>query len=149
MRILEFEKLFQSVDTLDKALEFLEDDINRVDEWVKNMKNNVTINPEECKDALMELTGIYANLRTALTIAETEKKNREIKAYNVIRIEAGVAGTKFVSTTADKEASAEVAVYRRIRNIILGYKESCQTAVSSLQSLLKYMAVEYNDKGRN
>jgi len=147
MRILEFEKLFQSEDTLDKALEFLEEDVSRVDYWAKCMKDNITSNPEEAKNCLNELTGIYSNLRTALTIAETEKKNREIRAYNEIRIESGKAGTKFVATSADKQASGEVVAYRRIRNIILGYKEACQTSVSSIQSLLKYMAVEYNNKG--
>ena len=146
MRILEFEKLFQSKDTLDKAIEFLQEDMNRVDVWAINMKNNVTSNPEEAKNALNELTGIYSNLRTALTVAETEKKNREIRAYNQIKIDAGKAGTKFVSASAEKEASASVAIYRRVRNIIQGYKEACQTSVSSIQSLLKYMAVEYNNR---
>ena len=146
MRILDFEKLFQSEETLEKTLEFLKEDIDRVDYWAKVMKDNITSNPEECKCALNELTGIYSNLRTALTIAETEKKNREIRAYNDIRIKAGKEGTKFVSASADKEASGVVVVYRRIRNIIQGYKEACQTSVSSMQSLLKYMAVEYNNK---
>ena len=148
MRILELEKLFETEDQLDKVLVELDPDFKKVDYWANLMKDNVTNNPEEAKKALNELTGAFSNLRTALSIAETEKKNREIRYYNKLRIEHDSKNGKFVSTTADKEASAKVAFYRRIKNIILGYKEACEKAVLSLQSLLKYMIVEYNTPGQ-
>jgi len=147
MRILELEKLFETEDQLDKVLVELEPDFKKVDYWANLMKDNMTSNPEEAKKALNELTGAFSNLRTALSIAETEKKNREIRYYNKLRIEHDPKNGKFVASVADKTSSGKVAFYRRIRNIILGYKEACEKAVLSLQSLLKYMIVEYNTPG--
>lgn len=142
MRILEFEKKFQEESTLNETLEELKDDFETVDRCAGYMKDKITDNPEEVKNTLNELSGAFSNLRTALSVAESEKKNREVVKYNQLRIEIENSGKKFVSASADKEASQSVAQYRRVRNIILGYKEACQTAISSLQSLLKYMITE-------
>jgi len=144
MRILELENLFKKEETLDKVLEELKADFDKTDYYANLMQTNIVNNPEEVKSALTELTGTFSNLRTALAIAETEKKNREIRAYNQIRIDVENAGKKFISASSEKQASGEVSAYRRIKNLILGYKESAEKAISSLQSILRYMAVEYN-----
>ena len=106
------------------------------------MRQGITTNPEEALNALSELTGIYMSLKAVLAIAETEKKNREIRRYNEIKKEIENAGTKFVSVSADKEASSYVASYRRLRNIIQAYTDSCEKAISILQSLLKFFTIE-------
>ena len=139
MRILELEKLFQQDDTLEKVLEKLKEDIEKVDYWAGVLRSGLVDNPEEANKALGELTGTYSNLRTVLAIAETEKKNREVKYYGQLRIDTENQGKKFVSASAEKEASAHVADYRRIRNLILGYKESAEKAIGALQSMLKDM----------
>ena len=144
MRILNIEVLFEKEETLDKILDELKEDFEKVDYYANIMKTNITNNPEEVKKALTELTGVFSNLRTVLGIAETEKKNREIKHYSKLRIDTENEGKKFISATGDKLASLAVAPYRRIRNIILAYKESAEKAITSLQSILRYMAVEYN-----
>jgi len=77
MRILELEKLFEKEETLNKVLEMLEADFEMVDYWSGVRKSNITNNSEEIDKALNELSGAYSNLRIALAIAETEKKNRE------------------------------------------------------------------------
>lgn len=135
MRILDIEKHFQTEETLEKVLEELVDDFSVVDTWAKNLKGRVADNPEEIRNALQDLSGAYSNLRTVLALAESEKKNREVKRYNEIKIETENQGNKFVSASAEKQASADVADYRRIRNIILGYKESAEKMMSSLQNI--------------
>ena len=137
MRILELEQKFQSQDILNEVLEELKDDLGKVDYWAGCLRGSIVDNIAEANKALGELTGTYSNLRTVLGIAETEKKNREVRRYNEIRIDKENAGTKFTSASAEKEASAYVADYRRIRNIILGYVEACSKDISSLQSILK------------
>jgi len=149
MRVLELEKKFQSEETLDKVLEDLKDDINKVDYWAGVLRSGLVDNPEEANKALGELTGTYSNLRTALAIAQTEKRNREVRHYNQLRMDTENAGKKFVSAVGDKEASAHVANYRRVRNLILGYKESAEKAVGSLQSMLKDMTREKDTMQRS
>ncbi len=142
MRILEIEKLFEDESKLDKVLEECADDFGKIDYYAGIMKQNITNNPEEAKKALIELTGVYSNLRTVLAIAETEKKNNEIRAYCKLRIDTENEGKKFQDGQGKQLASSKVAFYRRIRNLILGYKESCEKMITSLQSLLRAMTEE-------
>ena len=137
MRVLKIEKLFEEESKLNEVLEECKEDFEKVDYYAGIMKQNITNNPEEAKKALTELTGTFSNLRTVLAITESEKKNREIKFYSKLRIDTENEGKEFVSSVADKEASKSVASYRRVRNLILGYKEACEKSIGSLQSLLR------------
>lgn len=148
MRVKEIEILFQGEATLEKALDGCKEAFDRVDYHSNNMRIGVTDNPEEVKTALNELTGILMNLKPILAIAETFKKNEETKRYNEIKINTENEGSKkFVSASAEKEASAYVATYRRIRNLIQAYVDSCEKAISTLQSVLKFMTEELKMTG--
>jgi len=142
MRILKIEKLFEDEAKLDEVLKECQNDFEKVDYYANIMKQNITNNPEEAKKALIELTGTFSNLRTVLAIAETEKKNREIRAYCKLRIDTENEGKKFQDGQGKQLASGKVASYRRVRNLILGYKEACEKSIGSLQSLLKHMTAE-------
>jgi hypothetical protein len=137
MRILELEKKFESENTLDEVLKELKEDFSKVDYWAGVLRSGLVDNPEEANKALGELTGCYSNLRTALAIATTEKRNREVRYYNKLKIDTENEGKKFVSAVGEKEASGHVAGYRRVRNIIEGYKEASEKDISTLQSILK------------
>jgi len=145
MRIEEIKVLFQSEDTLDEVIVKLQEDIELVDEWSVNRKNGVVDNAEEIKRGLNELSGAYSNLRTVLALAESEKKNREVRFYNTRKIEIENAGEKFTSAAVDKEASAHVAEYRRVRNIIQAYTESAEKHIVTLQSNLKDEQRDYKN----
>ena len=148
MRIKEIEKLFQDEGNLDLVLEEVKGEMDKVNEWSGLMKDNQTNNPEMAKQCLSELTGAFMRLNIALSVAMTEKKNREVRAYNRIKQETENAGGKFVSASAEKQASAEVGDYRRIRNYIQGYTESCRSAMSSIQSILKQIQEEMKLSGK-
>jgi len=148
MRIKEIEKLFQDEQNLDLVLEDLKTELAKVDEWAELLRDNQATNPEMAKQGLMELTGIFMRLNTAYSVAITEKKNREVRAYNRIKQETDNAGGKFVSASAEKQASAEVSDYRRIRNYIEGYVEACRSAMSSIQSILKQIQEEMKLSGK-
>ena len=148
MRIKELEKLFQDENNLDLVLEEVKTEMAKVDEWSEMMRDGQTQNPEMCKQALSELTGVFMRLNTAFSVALSEKRNREVRAYNRIKQEIENAGNKFVSASAEKQASAEVADYRRIRNYIEGYVDACKTALSSLQSTLKQLQEEAKLAGK-
>ncbi len=143
MRILELEEKFKNEETLNEVLEELEKDFKKIDYWSGLRISNITSNSEEIDKALNELSGTYSNLRTALAIAETEKRNREIRFKEKIRFETEEAGNKYTDSKASTQASAHVAEYRRIRNIILAYTESAEKHIVTLQSILKDLAKDY------
>ena len=102
MRVLDIEKAFILEETLSKVLDLVTEEFNRIDYYSGLMRQGITTNPEEALNTLSELTGIYMSLKAVLAIAETEKKNREIRRYNEIKKEIENAGTKFVSASAEK-----------------------------------------------
>jgi len=142
MRILEIESYFKDENTLDKVVEEIKEDIEKIDYYANLLKTGVIDNAEEVKKAITELTGIYMSLKPVLAIATSEKENKEVRAYNALRVEIENAGSKFVSAQADKQASGAVANYRRIRNIVEGYVNATEKAISTLQSVLKYLSEE-------
>ena len=93
---------------------------------------------------LNELSGAYTNLHTISALAESFKKNREDRRYGELKTEIENAGNKFVSASADREASAYVADYRRVRNIIASYVDSAALNINTLQSELKKLTSEQN-----
>lgn len=144
MRILEIEKLFETEETLNEVLDRCEEDFKQIDYWSNVRKQNLTDNSEEINRALNELSGCYSNLKTILGIAETEKKNRHARYKESIRIEVENNGGKYSDAKADTQASAHVAEYRRIRNIIEAYVNSCDKHITTLQSILKDINKDYN-----
>jgi hypothetical protein len=148
MRIQDIEKLFQNEETLEQVLVECKDDFEKVDYVADLMKRNITDNPQEAKKALNELTGVFMTLNTVSAVAETEKKNREVKYYNKLRIDTENLGKKFVSSVGDKEASGAVANYRRIRNYVVAYRNDCEKAISTLQSILKQIQKEMGMSGK-
>jgi len=149
MRILEIEQLFQTSETLNQVLEQVKGDFEQIDYYGGVLQENVVDNPEECLKAINILTGVYMNIKPVLEVADAEKTNREIRNYCSLKIQNENAGTKFVDASGSKEASASVADYRRVRNILEGYVSACEKAISSLQSVLKYLTESVKmDKGQ-
>jgi hypothetical protein len=144
MRIIELEQKFQSEDTLSEVLTFIEDDMRVVDYWSNIRKTVFTNNAEEITKALNELSGAYANLRTALAVANTELTNREAKKRNTIKLEYDGKWTTQVNSAAKTEAIEATAGYRRLKNIIEAYKDSADKHISTLQSNLKDANKEFN-----
>ena len=140
---MNLEKLFKNEETLGEVLEELKGDFSKVDYWSGVRKSNITSNSEEIGKALNELSGCYSNLRTALAIAETEKRNREIRFKEQIRMDTENAGNKYTDSKASTQASAHVTEYRRIRNIILAYTEATEKHIVTLQSILKDIGKDY------
>ena len=72
----------------------------------------------QMQNSLDELTGIYMDLKTVYMISITMKENRELQHYMSRKIEIENKGKKFVSAPIEKESSNNVAMERRIRNIL-------------------------------
>ena len=96
----------------------------------------------EVRKILNECTSIFLALNPLLALAETEKSNREVVYYHSRKIAIEKGGEKFVATAMDKEASAHVSNYRRVRNILEGYIETLKIAIGTCQSSLRSMSEE-------
>lgn len=114
----------------------------KIEEISGMLANGVVDNPSECRKVLNDATAIYLALNPLLSLAETEKNNREVLYFHNLKIETEKRGEKFVSASGTVEASAHVATYRRIRNILEGYVESAKMAISTCQSVLKSLSDE-------
>jgi hypothetical protein len=115
---------------------------DKIEEISGQFANGYLDNTQEMRKILNESTSIYLALNPLLSLAETEKSNREVIYYNKRKIEMEKANEKFVATAMDKEASAAVANYRRVRNILAGYVETLKVAISTCQSNLKSIGEE-------
>jgi cell division septum initiation protein DivIVA len=145
MRILEIEQAFKNEKELKKVLDLCKEDIELVDYYANDvLKSKLANNAEEAKSAVLVLAGVYSNLTTVLSIAITEKKNRETREYNRIRIEAENAEKKVTDSAKEMMASEYVADYRWIRNVIEGYVTGCEKQISALQTTLKNEKRNYN-----
>ena len=142
MNYKKFDVYFKDESGLLNLLDYCQEYFERIDYYSNLFRDNIINNPEECKRALTELTGIYMFLKPIHEEAVSQKKNREEKYYQSKKIEIEKSGDKFVSAPIEHEASSAVASYRRVRNLLGGYVEACEQAISTCQSLLKYFAEE-------
>lgn len=129
----------------DTALEVLNECscyFSKIDEISDKLATGQLHTPDDYRTILNEGTSIYLALNPILSIARTEKENREMEFFVNRKIEVEKKGDKFVSTAADKEASLHVANYRRIRNILEGYIEASKMVIMTCQSILKSMSDE-------
>ncbi|MHA1437935.1 MAG: hypothetical protein ACTSPD_10195 [Promethearchaeota archaeon] len=137
--VYEIQEMFQDESQLHLVIEDCKDTIDKINYWQNVLLQGVLDGAEQAKSALQELTGAYMGLQPYLTVAETEKKVRENEEYQ--RIRQNTTG-KFTSAVAEKEASTLVNNYRRVRNYLQGYNSMCEKAISSIQSVLKFMGEE-------
>ena len=146
MRILKLEESFQSESTLPEILKILASDFDRIDYWSTIRKTNVTDNPADIVRALNELSGCYANLRTALAIANSEVTVREAKKRGSLKIDTENEGKKWTSqlnSSAKYEAIEFVSKYNRIKNIIEAYCNAADKHISTLQTISKDATRDY------
>jgi hypothetical protein len=136
------------VDTigLEKLLEDYKDVFEMVDDYGQQLIQGILSNGEDYRVCLDKLTGAFVTLEPLYTMAVAYKENEEIKAYVSMKRELEGKGEKIVAATLDKEASASVAIQRRIRNILEGYVEACSKAIGTCQTQLKRLELEYRSK---
>ncbi len=115
---------------------------DKVEEISGLFANGVVDTPQEARRVLNECTAIFLALNPLLALSDTEKSNREVIHFVENKRTTENAGGKFVATSGTVEASASVANYRRVRNILEGYVESTKYAMSTCQSMLKSMSDE-------
>jgi len=147
MDFKEIEKMFENEEQLGKLLQSYSEVFDKIDYYQDLFQNGAIDTPGETDKIMKELTGIFMSISIIATIADSEKTNRESRKYNTLRIEASNRGEKPVVAQLDREASAFVAPYRKIRNIFQAYRDVCDRAISVCQSSLRFMDKEKRSSG--
>ena len=94
--------------------------------------------PNETDNTMKKLGACYSSLNRAYMMLDTLKQKKESEIFLTKKIELEKENKKIVAAVVEREVSAEVNVYRRVRNIFFAYKESCDRIISICQSSLKY-----------
>ena len=97
MRILDLEKLALEEKTVALILDEVEEDIEIVESHSRKLKDNLCNNSEANKTAQSKLTGAFNNIRTALSVVATAKRNKELARYYEEKATAESGGIKFNS----------------------------------------------------
>lgn len=144
MNYKEIEQHFEADDKLEGILEKAQEVFNKIDDISGKMRSGLLTTTIECSNTLQELNGVFAYLNPILKIAETTEKDKFERTYMDIKRDMEENKEKFVSASAEKEASTIIRNYRRISHIFEGYVEVCKVLIGSCQSLLKALTEEKN-----
>jgi len=134
--IFAIEQYFKKESTLEAVLKYCDKHFEKIDLYSSHLRKS----PDDIaklNKIMILAVGEQTFLEPILGLAITYKKNREEKYYNGRKIEIENEGKKFSSAPTEREASAYVAEYRRVRNIIQAYVDSCKAMISAIQSRLK------------
>ena len=121
------------------------EELNKYSEFL--ISKGDTLDNVKTKRLLMKATGYWGVLDTAFNTIDSFKTKKESDFYCDKKISVEKANEKFVSASADKEASAHVNPERRVRNIIESYRNRADKIISSCQSYLKSDLKAFNRAG--
>ena len=134
--IFAVEKYFRKKETLEEILKVCKLHLDKIDHYSKILRLRPD-NVGDLENIMIKLVGEQGFLEPILGLAITYKKNEEEKTYMGIKIKIENEGGKFSSAPTEREASAYVAEWRRIRNILQAYVDVCKASISAIQTRLK------------
>jgi hypothetical protein len=133
----EIDRYFENNDTVLEVLEPCTEIFNRIDEIGGSLRSRLFNNPKDISELLQELNGMIFFLKPIYGVADSAKTENEDRFYNNKKNEIEKEGGKVVSAALDREASLNVANFRRVRNVIESYISLAETCIISSQCLLK------------
>lgn len=123
------EKVNKVEENLKKMLREADPIFTRVDNIAKEFLDGKTKETTYYYNTLEVLSGCYTHLVVGWKQLEAQKQNAEVRQYMVIKQECTTSGEKFVSASAEREASASVRQLRQVRNIFEGYVLACAESI--------------------
>jgi hypothetical protein len=118
-----------------------------IDDYGQQMMQGILSTPEDYKTCLDKMTGAYVSIEPLFTMAVAYKENEETRLWVGLKRELEEKGEKITAASLDREASALVAMPRRVRAVLEGYVESCSKAIGTCQTQLK--RIEFEIKNQN
>lgn len=120
---------------------------NDVTEIWDNLRQSVlgknTFKPmDTLSDWLSRLTGDYMYLTTRYTEVSVTRRNNEVAKYITLKKDAQVAGEKFVSAVAEREARNEIAEFAEAEHVFESYKDAAQQGILTIKKLIDVQTLE-------
>jgi len=137
---------FDSEDGLEQLLNDYKELFDMIDDYANQLVSGILSTSEDYKICLDKMTGAFCALEPFYTQAEAKKLNEELLAYVNLKRELESKGEKTVVANLEKESSLKVANFRRVRSILEGYVEACAKAITTCQTQLKRLELEYRNK---
>src|SRR5438094_528592 len=119
MNVKQIEAYLDDEAMLEAFLDEYMDTFDRI-EVIENRLRTGALTLEEKASTLEELSAIYSSLNPVVELIEAYKTNLENHYFHNTRIQLEKDGKKPTVGFLEKEASAHVAAYRRMRSVFMG-----------------------------
>lgn len=139
MTYKEIEEKYQQLDNFINELEETFEKINAIGVRLASRAVN---SPDDCREVLQELAGLYIYLSPILTVAEMGERICKEQAFDSYREKCASSGEKVVAAVADRESTLASLPNKNVYNKILSYVNACRLAIGVGQSLLKRIEEE-------
>lgn len=103
---------------------------------------------ESLTEQLSKMTGCFMYVTTGYNRKHVARENNEINKYMECKRDASVAGEKFVSAVAEREARNSVQDFATAEEVLEGYKLAAEQAINTLKRLIEVYSLERQKEAR-
>lgn len=112
------------------------DAFDTIEEYKGLFIGNMISTPDEYKEALNRITGLYGFFEPIFSLAQAYKEIKEDEAHSTLRIQAETEGKKITADALKVEAHKAVSLFIRVRNIFESYVNTTEKFIITIQSQL-------------
>jgi hypothetical protein len=137
------EELMKSDAGRAKLVKLLQPTFDRLESISEELREKASeFTAKEVEVLFRESNGLLTYLKPVYKALETIKTNKEVIFCSTEKMRIEKEGAKFNVSATEKEASAQVAEERRMRNCVEAYLEMAQSTFNMCQSHLKWLGEE-------
>ena len=136
-----FEKYYKDEKTLKQLVDDYNEPFDRVYYYSQLLINKAISTPDEMKEAILELGGIYASINAVSMSLEAERRNKELMLAERKRVDKT---QKMDTCTTYENDIRYIGYFRKMGNIFSERCESCSKIISVLQTCLRGIEKEKN-----
>jgi len=140
MRYDKIQKYFEAGEEgITQLLDDCKDSFATLDQYKQDFISNMISTPDQYKEMLNTLTGLYGYLEPIFNLAQAYKEIKEDEAYCNIRTQAETEGKKMTADALKVESHRAVSLFIRVRNIFESYVRFTEKSIITVQSQLNRM----------
>ena len=102
----------------------------------------------ELVEVLAQFTSDYGYLSPLHQKFRAARENNEVQTYITLKKDAAVAGNKFVSAPAEKEARSSVAELLEAERMLEGYVDALEQGILSSKKIIEVQMLERQKEGK-
>lgn len=137
MRYDKIQKYFdEGEEGITKLLLDCQDAFDTIEEYKGLFIGNMISTPDEYKEALNRITGLYSFFEPIFNLAQAYKEIKEDETYSNLRSQAELEGKKITADALKVEAHKAVSLFIRNRNVFESYTKITEKMIITIQSQL-------------